>query len=183
MLLQPIQLSRPSGNVLFLIADGHSRWLTNTNVARELKEYGYNSTFVLPKGKEKQAADAGVELIVSEGMTKFEVIGNELSAILASDGFHGESNMFRFSIMNKFAEYCRLVAGYDKLMETLSKSHFDVLIVDTALVEVCMSVIAYKLSIPCIQFGRGFQVHTMRTLIHPGVYPVSTAFQLTNRMT
>ena len=50
------------------------------------------------KEKKKQAADAGVELIASEGMTKYEDIGNELSA-LASDGFRGESNMFRFSIM------------------------------------------------------------------------------------
>ena len=179
--LQPIQSSQSSGNVLFLSMGGHSHWPSTTNVARELKEKGYNSTFVLPKGK--QAADAGVELIVSEGMTKYEDIGNEVSAIVASDGFRGESNMFRFSIMKKFAEYCRLVAGDDKLMETLSKRHFDVLIVDTALVEVCMSVIAYKLSIPFIQFGRGFQVHTIRTLIHPEAYPISTAFQLTDRMT
>ena len=79
--------------------------------------------------------------------------------------------------------YCSLVAGDNNLMETLSKRHFDVMIADTGFVDTCMSVIAYKLSMPFIQFGRGFQVQNMRTLIHPAAYPVSAAFQLTDRMT
>ena len=182
LLLQPAQSSQSYGNVLFLIMPGHSRWLSNINVARELREYGYNSTFVLSKGREKLAEAAGVELIVSEGITKYEdIIENEFHSVVIKGGFRGES--LSFSTIKKLAMYCPLVAGDNRLMETLGKRHFDVMIADTALVEVCMGVIAYKLSIPFLQIGRAFQVHTMRTLIHPAVYPASMAFQLTDRMT
>ena len=181
LLLQPTLSSKSNGKVLFLIMPGHSRWLSNIHVAQELKGYGYNSTFVLPKGKYQLAKDAGVEVIVSEGMSKFENIESELSATVASDGFRGEP--VKFSVVKRIAEFGSLVVGDNKLMETLSKRRFDIVIADTALVEVCMSVIAYKLSLPLVQFGRGFQVHKMRTLIHPASYPTSTAFQMTDRMT
>ena len=181
LLLQTTLSSQSFGNVLFLIMPGHSRWLTNTNVVRELKNYGYNSTFVLPKGKDKLAADAGVEMIVSEGMTKFEDIVDKMSEVVTEGGFRGDS--MRFSIMKEIAMYCPLVAGDNKLMETLSNKHFDVMIADTALVGVCMGVIAYKLSLPFIQIGRAFQVHNMRALIHPAAYPTAFIFPMTDRMT
>ena len=181
LLLQPTLSSKSNGNILFLIMPGYSRWLSNIHVAQELKGYGYNSVFVLPIGKYQLAKDAGVEVIVSEGMAKFENIDSDLVATAASGGFRGEP--VKFSVVKRIAEFGSLVVGDNKLMESLSKRRFVVVIAESALVEVYMSVIAYKLSIPFVQFGRGFQVHKMRTLIHPAVYPTSMAFQLTDRMT
>ena len=182
LMLQPKRSSQNTGNVLFIVMPGYSRWLGNINVARELREFGYNSTFVVPRGKDRLAADAGVETIVSEGMSNFEdIMINEMQPSIIDGGFRGES--MKFTMLKKLGEYCPLVAGDEKLMIILSKRHFDVVVADTIFVEVCISVIAYKLSIPFVHLGRGFQVHNMRTLIHPAAYPASMAFPLTDRMT
>ena len=86
-------------------------------------------------------------------------------------------------MIKKLAMNCQLVAGDTELMETMSKRDFDLMIVDAGFAEVCLSVIAYKLSIPCILLGRKFQLQNMRMLIHPAAYPVPVGFQLTDRMT
>ena len=62
------------------------------NVARELKEYGYTSTFVVLKRKDKIAAETDVEVIVSKGITKFEDIKvNKVLPSIVNDSFYGES--------------------------------------------------------------------------------------------
>ena len=89
-----------------------------------------------------------------------------------------------FSIMIKtILEYCPLVAGDNKLVESLKQRQFDVAIEDVNYVKVCMSVIPYKLSIPFHSGRTWFNSHNMRTLVHPLSYPASFAIPLTYRMT
>ena len=176
LLLHPQESSQSHGNVLFLIMHGYSRWYGNCKIAQELKAYGYNSSFVVSKGTVKRTADLGIDTIISDGMTKFDDIMDDVQVQLANAGFSGEP--LPFSTVKRLFEYCPLVVGDNKLMESLKQRHFDAVIADTIFVEVCMSVIAYKLSIPFIQTGRGFHAHNMRTLIHPSSYPVSFVLPL-----
>ena len=115
-------------------------------------------------------------------MTKFEDIKvSKVLPFILNGSFHGESLIL--SMIKKSAINCPLVAGDNELMETLSKIDFDLMIVDAGFAEVCLSVIAYKLSIPRILLERKFQLQNMRMLIHPAAYSVPVGFQLTDRMT
>ena len=87
-----------------------------------------------------------------------------------------------FVHMFHFVKFCTYVAGDTALLETLKQRKFDMSIIDTVLVNPCISVIPYKLSIPVVDYGAHVQVHRMRSIIHPSVYPLVKVFPLTDRM-
>ena len=87
-------------------------------------------------------------------MTKHVGTPDDVYVQLVKSEFSAES--MPFSIMIKtIQEYCPLVAGDNKLVESLKQRQFDVAIEAVVFVEVCMSVIPYKLSISFIQAGHG----------------------------
>ena len=61
------------GNVLALSMPGYSRWLCMLNIALELKELGYSTTFVYPDDPKtkKIQQEFGLDVVISNGMTKF----------------------------------------------------------------------------------------------------------------
>ena len=177
--LSPTQVK---GDILVLAMPGHSRWLGILNVARELKStFGYNTTFVFSEGND-QIVEPGFEIITSKNLTKFEnIIFNEIAPSSISCGFSGAGPSF--STLQKFGEFCPLMAGDEDLIQTLQKRKFDIAIIDTIMVSLCTSVIPYRLSIPFIHLGRTFHIESMRTLIHPSAYPASLILSITDRMT
>ena len=170
------------GNIMVLAMSGYSRWLGVLNVARELKTYGYNTTFVVPEGQDKLLAGSDTEVITSKNLTKFEsLLYNEIAASAIRDGFGGISTSL--STFMKFGEFCHLMAGDEDLIQKLHMKTFDIAIIDTVFVNLCTSVIPYRLSIPFVHFGRFFQSQRMRILIHPSAYPASAILPITDRMT
>ena len=170
------------GNILVLAMPGYSRWLGVLNVARELKTYGYSTTFVIPEGKDKLLAGSGIEVITSKNLTKFEsIFYNEIAALGMSHGFSGSSPSL--STFMKFGEFCSLIAGDEDLIQTLQKRKFGIAIIDTVFVTLCTCVIPYRLSIPFVHFGRDFLSQRMRILIHPSAYPAVPVLPITDKMT
>ena len=170
------------GRILALQMPIPSRWMVLKTLARELKEFGYKTTMVIPGDKhvEESMTDSEIDVIVSEGMTQFYSIFNNISTEVVKQGFSGKTGIIRpFENLGKFCPY--LVEDL-ALMETLQKRKFDMAVIDTLLVNLCVSVIPYKLSIPFIHYGRSFKVQELRTIVHPGVYPATWALPLSDKM-
>ena len=169
-------------NILALPMHGDSRYRTMAGLARELKQFGYKMTVVLPAGHEieKTMIASGTEVIVSEGMTQYEPIYRKAIAGLAEHGFAGITGPV--PEIQDFDKFCPYLVNDKVLMKTLWNRKFDAVIIDTVLVNLCVSVIPYKLSIPFIHFGRIFQLEQMRTLVHPGVYPATFFLPLSDKM-
>ena len=155
------------GNILVLSMQGYSRWLSMLSITRELEKFGYKSTFVFPD--DPQAAkfkdEFEVDVIVSDGMTKFEEYIRDTYVSLLQCGLRGSTTPM--SLLQNFAKYCPLVAGDNNLMQTLRQRQFDLVIIDTLLVTPCISVIPYKLSVPFIQYGLLIELQHVRSLVHP----------------
>ena len=173
------------GNILALSMQGYSRWISMINIANELKELGYKTTFVFPDDPQvtmiKEKFD--VEIIHSDGMNKFVeyMMGGGFFASVVEHGLKGFTSPL--SLYLKFEKYCTFVVGDTALMQALEKRHFDLVLIDTLFVNPCISVIPYKLSVPFIHYGAVFDVHHMRSLVHPSVYPVTKLLNLTDQMT
>ena len=169
-------------NILALTLPGHSRWRTMVGLSRELKEFGYKITVVLPAGHdiEKTMIASGMDVIVSEGLTQCEPIFEKAIAGIVEYGFSGSTG--HVPPIQDVGKLCPYLVGDKVLMETLRKRKFDAAIIDTVLANLCISVIPYKLSIPYIHFGRIFQLEQMRTIVHPGVYPATFFLALSDKM-
>ena len=173
------------GNILALSMQGYSRWISMINIANELKDLGYKTTFVFPDDPQvimiKEKFD--VEIIHSDGMTRFAeyIMGGGFFASVVEHGLKGLTSPL--SLYLKFEKYCTFVVCDTALMQALEKRHFDLVLIDTLFVNPCISVIPYKLSVPFIHYGALFDVHNMRSLIHPSVYPATKLLNLTDQMT
>ena len=140
--------------------------------SRELKEFGYKTT-VLPADKEieKSMTDSGIDVIVSDGLTQFYSIVKNVSKQLVSHGLSGNEKFANsVQIIDKLCPY---LVQDSALMETLRKRKFIAAIVDTPLVNLCMSVILYKLSIPysldgVLNFKKGEHWYTQECIQPPG---------------
>ena len=183
LLIAPLCKAATVGNILTIPMHGDSRYRTMIWLGKELKQFGYKMTVILPAGQhiEKTMIDDGIDVIVSEGLTKYTPIFNKAITGLAEYGFSGLTGAA--PSVQDFDKFCPYLVGDKILMETLQKRRFDAVIIDTVLTNLCVSVIPYKLSIPFIHFGRVFQFEHMRTLIHPGVYPVTFFLPLSDKMT
>ena len=171
------------GNILVLSMQGYSRWLSMLSITRELEKFGYKSTFVFPD--DQQAAkfkdEFEVDVIVSDGMTKFEEYIRDTYVSLLQCGLRGSTTPI--SLLQNFAKYCPLVAGDKNLMQTLHTRHFDLVIIDTIFVTPCINVIPYKLSVPFIQYGLIIELQHVRSLVHPSSSPVHRAIPIADKMT
>ena len=151
------------GSILALSMQGYSRWLSMLSITRELEKFGYKTTFVFPDDKQaaKFKAEFEVDVIVSDGMTKFEAYIRDTYVSLLQYGLRGSTTPM--SLLQNFAKYCPLVAGDNNLMQTLRQRQFDLVIIDTLLVTPCISVIPYKLSVPFIQYGLLIELQHVRS--------------------
>ena len=168
------------GRILALQMPIPSRWMVLKTLAREMKEFGYKTTTVIPADKdvEKSMTDLGIDVIVSEGMTQFYSIINNMSTEVVKQGFSGKTGIIR--PYENFGKFCLYLGEDLALMETLRKRKFDMAVIDTIFVNLCLSVIPYKLSMPFIHYGRSFKVQEMRTIVHPGVYPATWTLPLSD---
>ena len=174
--------STMKGKLLALDMPAITRWMVLKTLARELNEFGYKTTVVLPADKEieKSMTDSGIDVIVSDGLTQFYSIVKNVSKQLVSHGFSGNGSFANsVQIIDKLCPY---LVQDSALMETLRKRKFIAAIVDTPIVNLCTSVIPYKLSIPFVQFGRSFKLQEIRTLVHPGVYPATWFQTISDKM-
>ena len=170
------------GNILALVMPYPTRWMVLKTLSRELKEFGYQTTVVLPADEviENSMTNSGVDIIVSNGLTQFYSSFDKMVSLLFSNGFSGNAKFATsVQIIDKLCPY---LVHDSVLMDTLHKRKFDAAIIDTPLVNLCTSVIPYKLSIPFIQYGRNFKLHEMRTLVHPGVYPATLLLTVSDKM-
>ena len=170
------------GRILALQMPIHSRWMVLKTLARELKEFGYKTTMVIPGDKHVEASmtDSEIDVIVSEGMTQFYSIFNNMSTEVVKQCFSGKTGSIR--PYENFGKFCQYLVEDLALMETLQKRKFDMAVIDTLFVNLCLSVIPYKLSIPFIHYGRSFKMQEMRAIVHPGVYPATMALSLSDKM-
>ena len=178
-------LTKEQGNILVLSMPAYSRWFSLVNIAQELKKIGYTTTFVFPDGPARRhiTGVAEADIIVSEGMTKFvHHLSEHIGAPFIKHGTTtGSATPLPFYL--PFNKLCSFVTSDKPLLKQLEQRHFDLVIIDTNFVNPCLSVIPYKLSVPFIHFGAYFEIHHMRSLIHPSVYPVLKMLPLTDRMT
>ena len=178
-------LSKIQGNILVLSMPAYSRWFSLVNIAQELKKIGYTTTFVFPDrpARKHMTGVAEADIIVSEGMTNFvHHLKEHIGAPFIKHGTTAGSATPLPSYL-PFNKLCSFVASDISLLKQLAQRHFDLAIVDTNFVNHCLSVIPYKLSVPFIHFGAYFEIHHMRSLIHPSVYPVLKMLPFTDRMT
>ena len=170
------------GRILALQMPIPSRWMVLKTLARELKEFGYKTTMVIPGDKHVEAsmADSEIDVIVSEGMTQFYSILNNMSTEFLKQSFSGKTGII--PPYETFGKFCPYLVEDLALMETLQKRKFDMAVIDTLFVNLCLSVIPYKLSIPFIHYGRSFKVQEMRTIVHQGVYPATWTLPLSDKM-
>ena len=175
--------SKSFGSILLLSSPGIGRMNGLLVLAEELKSYGYKITTVLPEShaKHKLLEPFGFDIIVSDGMTKFDISFQESSSSAVRAGFSGSSD-WMFEVF-KIRWFCTYLAEDEALMRILRERSFDVALIDTVFVNTCTSVIPYKLSIPFIHYGRMFQVQWMRSLIHPGAYPAAPVLPMSDKMT
>ena len=178
-------LTKEQGNILVLSMPAYSRWFSLVNIAQELKKIGYTTTFVFPDGQARKfiTGVAEADIIVSEGMTKFvHHLSEHIGAPFIKHGTTtGSATPLPFYL--PFHKLCSFVASDKSLLKQLEQRHFDLVIIDTNFVNPCLSVIPYKFSVPFIHFGAYFEIHHMRSLIHPSVYPVLKMLPFTDRMT
>ena len=127
------------GRILALNMPIPSRWMVLKTLARELKEFGYKTTLVIPGDKHVEASmtESEVHVIVSEGMTQFYSIFNNISTELVKQGFSGKTGMIRHS--ETIGKFCPYLVEDLALMETLQKRKFDMAVIDTLLVNLCLS--------------------------------------------
>ena len=182
--LLPTSLCKPmvKGEILALQMPIPSRWMVMKTIARELKEFGYKTTIVIPDDEdvEKSMTDSGMDVIVSEGVTKFYSIFKSLAPEFVREGFSGNTGFIRS--VRIFDKFCPYLVEDISLLETLRQRKFSMTIIDTLFVNLCVSVIPYKLSIPYIQLGRSFKLQDMRALVHPGVFPAFWVLPFTDKM-
>ena len=164
------------GNILAIIqGPGSSRWMVFKTLSHELRKFGYKTTVVGPDDPEieKQMTDSAIDFIVSEGLTQsHHIIRNSITSYIGQS-FSGVHVAPSAQMFTKFCDYLL----YDSaLIETLRKRKFVAAVIDTPLLNLCSSVIPYRLSIPFIHFGRIFEHQKLRTWINPGVF-VSNSFR------
>ena len=160
------------GNVLVLSYPGTSYLQTTAYLAEELKQYGYNTTFVLPYGllKGMFIKKFNTDVIVSDGLTKSMKLIVDGTQRMISDGFNG-STLAWFSVTKYGEQICKNVLTDKKLFDSLRKRHFRIAILNVAVMNLCFSVIPYRLSIPFIR--QEFVVIGIGSLLHPAVFPIN----------
>lgn len=170
------------GNILALILPMPSHQMVVKTLARELKEFGYKTTIVIPADDdvEKSMHDSGVNVIASEGMTQLYSVLLNMCIEIVKQGFTGNTGMI--TPLKVIEEFCPYLSEDFALIETLRRGKFDMAIIDILFVNLCVSVIPYKLSIPFIHYGRSIKLQEMRTLVHPGVYPATAALPFSDQM-
>ena len=172
----------PAGNILIMPMPGLSNVYRMASIARELQSFGYNSTFVLADVpiKHKLMTDFNVDVIVSDGFTKTMSTLEEVAASFASNGFRGSKSSM--NNLKNFGLVCPAVVQDDAdLMKNLQKRKFDIAILSMSPINLCASVIPYKLSVPFIH--QEYFVQTMRSMIHPAAYPAHLMLSVTDQMT
>ena len=128
--------------------------------ARELNEFGYQTTVVLPADKmiETSMTDYGFDVIVSDGLTQFYSLVKNLVPPLVSNGFSGNA---RFATSVQVIDrLCPYLAHDSVLMDTLYKRKFDAAIIDTPLVNLCTSV--SRISYLYLSFSMGEVLNFMK---------------------
>ena len=155
------------GNILALQMPVISRWMALKGIALELREFGYKTTVVLPADQEteKSMTDLGMDFIVSEGLTQYNSIFKNVSKDIINHGFSGITGFVPSA--QDFNKFCPYLVDDSVLMEILRKRKFDAAVIDTIFVNLCTSVIPYKLSIPFIHFRRSFQLQQLSRSLVP----------------
>ena len=170
------------GNILAIIqGPGSSRWMVFKTLSHELRKFGYKTTVVGPDDPEieKQMTDSAIDFIVSEGLTQsHHIIRNSITSYIGQS-FSGVNVAPSAQMFTKFCDY---LLNDSALIETLRKRKFVAAVIDTPLLNLCSSVIPYRLSIPFIHFGRIFEHQKLRTWINPGVYPATCILAISDKM-
>ena len=160
------------GNILVLSYPGTSYLHMTAKLAEEFKLYGYNTTFVIPESplKDTCVKKFNMDVIVSDGLTKSMKLIADGTHALVSNGFNG-STLAWFSVTNHGKKICENVLTDEKLFEDLKSRHFHIAILNVAVMNLCFSVIPYRLSIPFI--WQEFVVIDTGSVLHPAVFPTN----------
>lgn len=174
-------VSSSHGNILILPLPIFSAVYKTSCLARELKEHGRDVTVVLPDGmiRETITAEFDLDVIISDGMTKSIEVVDEIANTLISNTFN--NSIWGITALTGFGQVCANILNDKELFRSLQERKFSIAIINTEFVNLCISVIPYKLSIPFIR--EEVLPIDMRNPIHPAVFPVNILLPSTDRMT
>ena len=170
------------GNILVLSYPGTSYLHRTAYLAEELKLLRYNTTFVMPDGpvKEMFIKKFDMDVIVSDGLTKSMKLIVDGTETLVSNGFNG-STLAWFGLTKHGENICKNLLLDHKLFDNLRKRNFRIAILNGAVMNLCFSVIPYRLSIPFIR--QEFVVIDIGSVLHPAVFPVNYFQPTSDKMT
>ena len=172
-----------TGDILILPIPIFSALYKSACLARELKQHGYNVTVVLPDGPAKKTLleEFDFDFIVSEGMTNtLETVIDAVTNVVIPSAFSG-SQMGMISLLTKCGLMCYTIGNDEKLLKALQQRNFKIAVINMAFINLCASVIPYKLGIPFIR--EAAVPLESRILIHPAVFPVNVFLPSTDEMT
>lgn len=125
------------------------------SIAESLRGYGHRSTFILSDSLARVPIlkDKPIDIVISDAMSKFKL--KDRINDHAQAAFRGEK-MLKFQLRNIFADLCNFVLEDNKLFEDLKKRKFDLAVVSKHPIAICFNIIAYKLSLPFVHAGIGY---------------------------
>ena len=169
------------GNILIIPMPAFSALYRSACLAQHLKDNGQNVTVVLPDGQPKTTLleEFDFDHIVSEGMTKAMETLDEVVSSMVPAAFSG-SKLGIFSIL-KLRRLCYYLGNDEKLFDVLMQRQFKIAVLNMAVINLCVSIIPYKLGIPFI--WETIIPQEARSLIHPAVFPVNVLIPSTDNMT
>ena len=167
------------GDILIIPMPAFSALYRSACLAQHLKDNGQNVTVVLPDGQPKITLleEFDFDHIVSEGMTEaLETIDEVVNAVVPFNG----SKLGIISAL-KFGRVCYFLGNDEKLLDVLKQRQFNIAVLNVGPMNLCASIIPYKLGIPFV--WETIIPQEARSLIHPAVFPINMFIPSTDNMT
>lgn len=145
------------GDILFIIVLAYSFIPPLLSIAESLRGHGHRSTFILSDSLAKVPIlkDKPIDIVISDAMSKFRLkdkINSHAQAAFRREG------MLKFKLRDIYADLCNQVLEDDNLFKDLKKRKFDLAVVSKHPIAICFNIVAYKLSLPFVHVGIGYDV-------------------------
>ena len=164
-------------NILFLSFPTYSHLFGMANVGKFLQSQGHNVLFPVPPQLKHKLEDLGVNTLLYDCLGDFpeERLG---STLILKNYFATPSILQRIQSLLRGNDAMKMVANVPikilkdvRLVEDIKDFKADVIVLDSSLIAIMLSLIPYKLNVPFIMMGSGEFPQNIRAPIVPAMDP------------
>ncbi|XP_033763640.1 UDP-glucuronosyltransferase 1-1-like [Pecten maximus] len=170
-----------TGKILVMVLPVWSHIKPKLNMASSLATiYGHHSTFILNEKYAKQVKEDNATNVIVP--TAYKTLSVD---VMVKDSLNDACNQVGIPFFKMRAtanKFCDALLSDEALFLALKQQHFDLALIDNVLISECLTVLAYKLGIPYVQFGVMHVPIRTRVPFMPSVHSAISLLGFLNEM-